>query len=849
MYEKQSHDQTRTSVGRTCSVYRHPEMLGKRLGKVVLLLIFAGFTALLPHPGLMAASSPASCPVNLSVQSISLTDWETGLGAWTVDTYSVFRPETFDTPDWATVGSLPDGRDGAAAFVANLNAGDCGFDDESGVLTLTSPVIAIPVDAEGAQIALNHWFDIEYGWDGGNLKVSINGGAFTLVPGSAFEIGPYTDVLFEAVDEFGIDYNTNPLAEQEAFTGPDEVAGGGAWTLSRVNLAGIAGPGDSIQLRFDFGVDACDGTVGWYVDEVEVYSCGDDVPPSGPRLTLANQVINDHGGTATASAWTLAAVGPTGFSGPGPNVSSDTNFQAGSYDLSATGGPAGYSAGAWVCNGGDQIDADTIVLEGTDTATCTIINNDQAAGLTVVKQVVNDNGGTATAVDFNISSSAGSLVFGAGVTTGDTTTYTATPLTDLSAGVPYSLAEANVSGYTQGSWSCTPNAGGGVYDNGSVTLELGEAATCTIANDDIGPRLRLVKTIINDNGGTITNPNDFGLRINGDLVANGTYYILSSGTHQASEDGQPGYAASLWGDDCAADGSITLALGQVASCSITNDDVDPGFQINTGHSGAWFNPQTAGQGVLVDISAEEQFLFLAWFTYTDSNSDNPFEQRWLTSQGNFSGNSALLPLFETLGGKFDDPQQPTTELVGEVLLEFDDCEQGRISYQFDNEDLLGEFPLIRVIPGSGNVCAEHNGNAVQAVDINAGMDGAWYDIETSGQGFLIDSHPDPEGGNFIFVAWFTYGEDTASGQRWLTAQGSFEGPTTVIDVFETLGGSFDDPQPVSTVKIGEMSLDFTDCSHALLTYTIPDEGLQGEIDVNRLLPGGAALCEELVTSE
>jgi hypothetical protein len=163
----------------------------------------------------------------------------------------VARPETFDTSDWAAVSGLPDGRPGTAAFVANLDTGDCGGDDESGVLTLTSPSIDIPADANGPRIALNHWFDIEFGWDGGNLKISVDGGDFTLVPGSAFETGPYTDVLFEAIRDT-LPYNANPLAEQEAFTGQ---LSGGSWGVSRVNLAGIAAAGDSIQLRFDFGVD------------------------------------------------------------------------------------------------------------------------------------------------------------------------------------------------------------------------------------------------------------------------------------------------------------------------------------------------------------------------------------------------------------------------------------------------------------------------------------------------------------------------------------------------------------------------------------------------------------------
>jgi hypothetical protein len=154
-----------------------------------------------------------------------------------------------------------------------------------------------------------------------------------------------------------------------------------------------------------------------------------------------------------------------------------------------------------------------------------------------------------------------------------------------------------------------------------------------------------------------------------------------------------------------------------------------------------------------------------------------------------------------------------------------------------------------VIGGSENVCEELSGNTSQAVDINAGMDGAWFDPDTAGQGFFIDAYPDPEGGNFIFVSWFTYGDETASGQRWLTAQGGFAGSTAEIDVFETTGGSFDDPKPINTTKVGTMSIDFTDCSNAQLTYALPADSAEGDIAITRVIPGGQALCEEIAGVE
>ena len=277
--------------------------------------------------------------------------------------------------------------------------------------------------------------------------------------------------------------------------------------------------------------------------------------------------------------------------------------------------------------------------------------------------------------------------------------------------------------------------------------------------------------------------------------------------------------------------------------------MEDSFAINPGHAGAWFNPETSGQGQFIDVVPEDQFMFISWFTFTGADSANPNEQQWYTAQGNYSGDTAVLDLFETLGGKFDDPQEVTTTQVGEVMLSFSDCDQGQMTYLFDEEELEGEFPLIRVIPGSDNVCEGLSGNNTEAVDINAGMDGAWFDPDTSGQGYFIDAHPDPEGGNFIFVSWFTYGDATASGQRWLTAQGGFEGSTAEIDVFETTGGSFDDPEPVSTTKVGTMSLDFTDCSNAQLTYSLPADPAEGDIAITRVIPGSQALCEELVGAD
>jgi cysteine-rich repeat protein len=221
---------------------------------------------------------PPRCMGFGNLLSISLTDWEAGLGTWTVGTHDVLNPPTFDTPDWAVVGSLPDGQTGEAAFVEDIESDVCGDDDETGALTLDSPEIVIPAGALVPRISIDHWFEIEERWDGGNLKVSVNGGAFDLVPASAIEFGSYTATLYASDDPEYL--STNPLAGQEAFTSTFNNLVTGSWIQSHVNLLGIATAGDSIRLRFDFGVDVCFGAIGWYVDDIELYSCEAELPPS-----------------------------------------------------------------------------------------------------------------------------------------------------------------------------------------------------------------------------------------------------------------------------------------------------------------------------------------------------------------------------------------------------------------------------------------------------------------------------------------------------------------------------------------------------------------------------------------
>ena len=290
---------------------------------------------------LLDPNAPALCAGQGTgvVEPIASEDWEGGSlpAGWSVGTYSVANPGSFSTPDWAVVGSLPAGASGNyAAFVADLVIGDCVADDESGVLYLQSPAIAIPAGAAVPRVAFDHWVATEMGWDGGNVKVSVNGGPFTLVPDAAFEFNDYNQNL----NTVGAG-NTNPMAGQPAFTGTDGGSVGGSWGQSQVNLAGLAGPGDSVVFRIDFGLDGCNGVIGWYVDEIQVYSCQDE----GGGLQCGNSVLDpgeqcDDGNTSNGDGCSNTCQVESGWTCtdpvPGGNVVADPSFEAGSPNPSWT---------------------------------------------------------------------------------------------------------------------------------------------------------------------------------------------------------------------------------------------------------------------------------------------------------------------------------------------------------------------------------------------------------------------------------------------------------------------------------------------------------------------------------
>jgi hypothetical protein len=150
-------------------------------------------------------------------------------------------------------------------------------------------------------------------------------------------------------------------------------------------------------------------------------------------------------------------------------------------------------------------------------------------------------------------------------------------------------------------------------------------------------------------------------------------------------------------------------------------------------------------------------------------------------------------------------------------------------------------------------------DAVGSVNINAGMNDAWYSPATDGQGFFITVFPDQ---GFVSLAWFTY--DTVlppadaiaklgdPGHRWLTAGGLIVDKQVMMNIEMTSGGVFDAASEISRTdppgSDGTITLSFDSCNSGTINYDIPSINRQGIVNIQRVAGDNIALCEALITS-
>ncbi len=222
---------------------------------------------------------------------------------------------------------------------------------------------------------------------------------------------------------------------------------------------------------------------------VECLISNDDIAPT---LVLSKTVVNDNGGDKLITDFDISIDGTEVVSG---GINTLTANQA--VVISELNIP-GYTSGSWSCSDAQSLTAglptagaatgESITLKQGSEVTCEITNDDIAPTLTLVKTVVNDNGGDQGIEDFDIS------IDGVEVTSGTATTVT--------ANTSITISELDLVPYSEGTWACTDANGlttslpsAGLATGTSLSILPGSDVTCSITNNDLGIDLSIAKSV------------------------------------------------------------------------------------------------------------------------------------------------------------------------------------------------------------------------------------------------------------------------------------------------------------------------------------------------------------------
>jgi hypothetical protein len=204
----------------------------------------------------------------------------------------------------------------------------------------------------------------------------------------------------------------------------------------------------------------------------------DDIAPT---LVLSKRVINDDTGDLTPADFALTLTGADTVHDAGVDYASGDMpaIVAGiSYEVSETP-PPGYAVESIVCTDTDtqQTVANPFTPALGQNLSCIITNDDVAPTLVLTKVVINDDSGSLTPADFDLTLTGADTVHDSGVD------YVSGNMPVIVAGVSYEVSEVAPSGYELVDIVCTDTDTQATLSN-PFTPELGQNVSCTVTNDD-----------------------------------------------------------------------------------------------------------------------------------------------------------------------------------------------------------------------------------------------------------------------------------------------------------------------------------------------------------------------------
>jgi|GEM_PF-1454717 len=431
---------------------------------------------------------------------------------------------------------------------------------------------------------------ITYAWNGSTQTLSLN------IPAGADITCTYTNTQLVSISGFKYEVNADgstvgPKANWTIFllknnqvVGQTTTDGSGSYSFVNL-LPGMYSLGEQLLSGWTqiFGPSSVNLSAG-------TNSTGNNFG-NFQNATISGSKFNDLNGNASwdagepaLSGWTITLydnggsgallthqVAQTATDGSGNY--SFTNLPPTTYRLCETM-QAGWAQTFPTGNGGCQLV--TVALSGHNYSN-TNFGNQGRGTVAVVKNVDTDGNGTidqtnVTNWNWNLDGS-GNFATGSGNT-------------QATAAGSHTVSEVQKTNFHVTASSCsgeaTPNQ---PTTSLSATVSPGENVVCTFTNTRDTGTVKLVKHVINNNGGTAV-ASDFSLHLmqNGVDVAGspaagsetGTLYTETTGTYTVSEDTPlAGYQQTTIICDGVLTNSVTITTGTTKTCTITNDDVAP----------------------------------------------------------------------------------------------------------------------------------------------------------------------------------------------------------------------------------------------------------------------------------
>lgn len=261
-------------------------------------------------------------------------------------------------------------------------------------------------------------------------------------------------------------------------------------------------------------------------------------------------------------------------------------------------------------------------------------------------------------------------------------------------------------------------------------------------------------------------------------------------------------------------------------------------------TGSWYDPARSGEGLVLEFGNIQGApgIFISWYAHVDG------EQLWLTSNfDNYTpGDDQLTSdLIVTEGASFGedfDAGDVTRSTWGSVQLTRTECGKLALNYQRNQPPLSGSqelVPLLADALGLPTCVSSKSSAAKQFVGLDPNLAGTWWNPARSGEGFVIDIETRGDRPT-IFISWFTYRNGQ---QMWLVGSADLTpGETTVNDIPLTLAngtgfGPDFDPGEVVRTPWGTLTLSYTDCNNATVSYTSTTGDGSGTIALQRLGQG------------